>query len=108
MSTLMKNDKTIAGLVGGINNLASPISLNDYSASSPFIVPSDGYVSCSANTSSSPVDVTITGADGSNVFRISTAVSAQGNTLINTCYVKKGMKIYKTSTTGYAEFRALT
>ena len=85
MSTLMKNDKTIAGLVG---NKASQLG-NGIAVNTDYVFPSDGYIVCTLPISSSQIACEVA---VKNVILIS-ALNNNAWVEKRTLYVRKGMKI---------------
>lgn len=101
MSTLMKNDKTIAGLVGDENpSMGQVINISEYTQSNPYIAPSDGYAYLGVASGENGL-MWIKGASGSGV------VAMGGAAGFWCCYVKKGMKIYPTNSPATARFAPL-
>lgn len=83
------------------NKIDNVLDISSYSASNPYVVPEDGYITVGANGTSSFVQVTIKGSDG-NPTGAKPEVSIGGVTgwTLTTIFIRKGMQVYPNNTTG--------
>lgn len=91
MSTLMKNDKTIAGLVETEkSNLGAIVDISQYTSSNLFTIPNDGYVILQCSNATNSQAYLMTGND------VVLLVARSNGYLYghNSIYVRKGMKVY--------------
>lgn len=101
MSTLMKNDKTIAGLVEtDKSNLGANINILQYTQSNPYITPSDGYLYLGIASGGNGL-MWIRGASGGGLV-------AMGGQQGYWCgFVNKGMQVYVSNSPTVAQFAPL-
>lgn len=98
MSTLMKNDKTIAGLVETEkSNIGTFVDLTQYTSSNQYTAPSDGYILMNVYATGHTASIIVNG-------RIGITATYNGSSLMQSLYVKKGMTLYATATGADARY----
>ena len=81
------------------NNRGTTVDIKNYSSSTPYECPADGYVYAACPTSGCSVSVKIDAADGRNMgmIQIAYANSQQTRSMV---YVRKGTFVYPSSKAG--------
>ena len=98
MSTLMKNDKTIAGLVESEkSSFGTAVDLTQYTSSNSYTAPSDGYVYVNLYSAGHTATIIVNS-------RIGIVATYAGSQIMQSVYVKAGMTMYATATGADARY----
>jgi len=90
---------TIKNISSQIYTLGARVDIAGYTDTTPYTVPSDGYFQITASNAS-----TATGRIASNDGSKSVVIAANSSIASSVCFVKKGFKISKRTSSGTAYF----
>jgi hypothetical protein len=82
------------------NKIDNVLDISSYSASNPYVVPEDGYVTIGANGTSSFVQVVVKGSDGNPTGSTpEVSIGRVTGWTTTSIFVRKGMQVYSTTNT---------